>query len=260
MKLSQKVAEIRRFCEAHADPARVQKYARYFVEGYDAYGLEQKLAETQRDRWLEAWETQLGLEGFLRLGSLLVQSGKYEEASFAIWFAAAHRPRFVAETLPKLGDWLEAGGIRNWAHTDVFCGDVLSHFLTGGLVGPGAFSSWRNAPSKWKRRAVPVTLLSALRAGIPIGTLLEFIAPMMLDLERVVQQGLGWFLREAWKRDRERTEESLLAWKDTCGRTIIQYATEKMSPADRARFKRQKTARPQKATSAGHRRSRQGLQ
>jgi 3-methyladenine DNA glycosylase AlkD len=83
---------------------------------------------------------------------------------------------------------------------------------------------------------------------------------MMLDLERVVQQGLGWFLREAWKRDRERTEESLLAWKDTCGRTIIQYATEKMSPADRARFKRQKTARPQKATSAGHRRSRQGLQ
>ncbi len=37
--LQKKVAEIRRFCESHSDPARAQKYARYFVEGYDAYGL-----------------------------------------------------------------------------------------------------------------------------------------------------------------------------------------------------------------------------
>lgn len=40
--------------------------------------------------------------------------------------------------------------------------------------------------------------------------LFEFIDPMMMDSEREVHQGLGWFLRECWKRDRKVTEEFLM--------------------------------------------------
>jgi 3-methyladenine DNA glycosylase AlkD len=44
--------------------------------------------------------------------------------------------------------------------------------------------------------------------------LFSFIEPLMLDEQRVVQQGLGWFLREAWKLKRKETEAFLLKWKD----------------------------------------------
>jgi 3-methyladenine DNA glycosylase AlkD len=63
---------------------------------------------------------------------------------------------------------------------------------------------------------------------------------MMVDDERVVQQGLGWFLRESWKRYPDETEELLLEFKDRAGRVIYQYATEKMTAAAKARFKAEK--------------------
>jgi 3-methyladenine DNA glycosylase AlkD len=66
---------------------------------------------------------------------------------------------------------------------------------------------------------------------------------MMLDEERVVHQGLGWFLREAWKRQPEPVERFLLEFKDCAPRLIFQYATEKMPPADKVRFRKAKAAR-----------------
>jgi 3-methyladenine DNA glycosylase AlkD len=62
----------------------------------------------------------------------------------------------------------------------------------------------------------------------------------MTDKERVVHQGLGWFLREAWKRYPEPVEEFLMKWKDTAARLIFQYATEKMSKEYREKFRRTK--------------------
>jgi 3-methyladenine DNA glycosylase AlkD len=76
-----------------------------------------------------------------------------------------------------------------------------------------------------------------VKAGSPLAPLLAFIRPLMHDPERVVQQGLGWFLRECWKKERKQTESFLLEWKDTAPRLIYQYATEKMSKADKARFR-----------------------
>jgi 3-methyladenine DNA glycosylase AlkD len=233
------LTEIRDFCRENADPARVRKYARYFVEGYDAYGVDRELMEKQRELWLQEHRQKLGFEGFLKLGDLLVENGKYEEASFAIWFAAAFKDDYTPETLERLGQWLD-NGFRNWAHTDVFSGEVLSSFIVRGIVRLKALSLWRNASSRWKRRAVPVTLIKGLQTDLPVSRLLEFISPMMLDSERVVQQGLGWFLREAWKISPSPVEKFLLKWKDSCGRLIVQYATEKMSAEKKGLFKRSK--------------------
>jgi 3-methyladenine DNA glycosylase AlkD len=79
-----------------------------------------------------------------------------------------------------------------------------------------------------------------MRPEIP--PLLEFLRPLMMDEERVVHQGAGWFLREAWKQDPKPVEAFLLEWKDRAPRLIFQYATEKMTPAARARFRRGKSS------------------
>jgi 3-methyladenine DNA glycosylase AlkD len=108
------------------------------------------------------------------------------------------------------------------------------------VVPLSAFAGWRSASSKWKRRAVPVTLIKTLKLGYKTGELLAFIDPMMGDTEKVVHQGLGWFLREAWKLDRQPVEAFLLKWKDTCARLIIQYATEKMTKEEKLRYRKVK--------------------
>ena len=232
-----KFAEIRRFCQENANDVQAKKYARFFVEGYDAYGLDPKLLEQEREVLLGRFRQELDFAGFLNLGDMLVASGKYEEGFFAIYFAGAFKNELTPATFDRLGQWLD-NGFRNWAHIDVFSGQVLSHFVTKKIVPLQAFCGWCSSPSKWKRRAVPVTLLSALQKEIPISALLEVMAAMMSDSEKVVQQGLGWFLREAWKKFPLPVEEFLLSWKDTCGRIIVQYATEKMSAEQKARFKK----------------------
>jgi 3-methyladenine DNA glycosylase AlkD len=236
--IQSKLQEIRDFCLDHADPARVQKYARYFVEGYDAYGIEQKVYEEQRVRWIKEFSRDLDFDGFLTLGEALLKNGKYEEASFAIGFAAAFPEQYSSIVLERLGRWLEEGGFRNWAHTDVFCGMVIRQFFATKKTKLEEFSSWRESSSKWKRRAVPVSLIEALRAGYAIPLLLKFIVPLMMDQEKVVQQGLGWFLREAWKREAEPVEKLLLQWKDRCPRLIVQYATEKLTPEEKLKYRR----------------------
>ena len=101
MLIDELQAHIRAFCEQNADPALVAKYQRYFVEGYDAFGVDGKKMEQQRAVWLEHYRNQLGLAGFLDLGDRLVATGKYEEASFALGFAGAEQELVNYEVSPK---------------------------------------------------------------------------------------------------------------------------------------------------------------
>lgn len=236
-KLISIVSEIRNFCAANADEKQAAKYSRYFKEGYDAYGISNDIWKRHELDFYKAYKDYLGLNGFLDLGGLLLESGKYEEASFAICSIKPFFRQFTVDTFHSIGGWLD-GGIRNWAHTDVLCGEVLSQFFKNGVVSLSDMSYWRESPSKWKRRAVPVSMIVMLKITEDYDQLLNFIRPLMLDEERVVHQGLGWFLREAWKKKAEPVEAFLLEWKDSAPRLIFQYATEKMTPENKARFRR----------------------
>jgi 3-methyladenine DNA glycosylase AlkD len=234
--------EIRSYCSANANPSQAAKWARYFAEGYDAWGLNDKnhpvWTEKQKE-WLERYGN-LGLRGFLKLGELLFESGKYEEGALAIRFVVAHRDQLEAASLDGLGKWFEAG-IRNWAHTDVLCAEIIAPLLESRRVKLEGLAAWRESRLKYQRRAVPVAMLGLLKAQPKVGPLLDFLRPLMMDPEKAVQQGVGWFLREAWKKQPAPVEAFLLEWKERAPRLIFQYATEKMTAAARARFRRGKS-------------------
>jgi 3-methyladenine DNA glycosylase AlkD len=231
-------AEVRAYCVAHQDPSKAQAWARYFKEGYDSWGLLDKdnpLWNEKQREWTERYRS-LGLDGFTKAGEILLSSGKYEEASMAIRFLKDLRDQFDNGMAARLARYFRAG-ICNWGHTDVLCGEVIAPLLAGGRIKLKELGGWRDSDLKYQRRAVPVSMLGLLKARPPLGPLLEFVRPLMLDPERVVQQGLGWFLREAWKQDPKPAEAFLREWKDDSPRLIFQYATEKMTPAQRARFR-----------------------
>lgn len=237
--INQKVQEIQDFFAKNADPEIVEKYSRYFKEGYNGYGIKTKIFETQRDLWIQRWKNEMSLEKYLQLGGKLIRKGKLEEESCAIAFIQSERENYTPETFDRIGDWFTIG-INNWATTDVLCMSVLSSFLIDKVIQYKKLMEWNTADSEWKRRAVPVTLVELLKEGLEPKTVLPIIEPLMLDDSEYVQKGIGTLLRGLWKKWPEEIENFLFKWKDECGRLIIRYATEKMDKEYRKKFRKEK--------------------
>jgi 3-methyladenine DNA glycosylase AlkD len=237
MKATELYKEIQNYCRANADEVVVKKYSRYFKEGYDAYGLSREQLEEKVSSILS--DKSINMKLVLSASRYLVKSGKYEETSFAIRLLSEFSEQFTDATFQAIGKWFEIG-IINWGHTDVICGMLISKFFEKNIISLEALSGWRTAKNKYQRRAVPVAMIELLKSTDDYTSLFTFIEPLMLDSERMVHQGLGWFLREAWKLKRKETKAFLLKWKNDAARVIFQYATEKMTSEEKARFKRNK--------------------
>lgn len=238
MKASELYEDIRSYCEANANKDIVKKYSRYFKEGYDAYGLTKEQLEDKVNSIVN--EKNVNMKLILDASKLLIKSGKYEETSFALLLLKEFSGQFDEKTFKEIGKWFETG-IINWGHTDAICWYLIPQFFERKIVTLSALSYWRTADNKFQRRAVPVSMISLLKSTTNYKPLFEFIEPLMLDPERVVHQGLGWFLREAWKIKRKESESFLLKWKNEAPRLIFQYATEKMSAKEKQRFKKEKS-------------------
>lgn len=237
--INKKIAEIREFCIRNSNQANIVKYSRYFKDGFDGYGIDQKVFEQQRDTWINLWKNEMDLDNYLELGDSLVRIGKYEEISFAISFVASERKNYSEKSFDRIGAWFDYG-ITNWANTDVLCMLVLSSFLIDKVVPHTKLLEWTDSDSEWKRRAVPVTLVELVKKGLTPDEAIPLIEPLMNDKSENVQKGIGTLLRGLWKRHPERIEGFLLKWKNSCGRLIIQYSTEKMDKEYRKKFRREK--------------------
>ncbi|HOR03284.1 MAG TPA: DNA alkylation repair protein [Candidatus Syntrophosphaera sp.] len=250
-ELDPRQQEIFKFCEAyffaHENPALVNKNARYFTEGYDAFGIKEDELRELRDQLLERFEPSV--PELAELAYHLFATGKYEFGSLALMLLKKHRPRFDRSVFDQLKRTLD-DVVENWAHADVIGTKLTPVLLELNLVDLADFEPWRFSPSKWTRRVAAVTLLY-LRSHRPVEQLLEFIQPLMQDNTRPVQQGVGWFLRELWKVHSREVEDFLFANKDTAPRLVIQYATEKMNKDKKKRFRRaiSKAVKPNKHQS-----------
>jgi len=239
MMIEEKVSEVREFFTQHANSENVQKFSRYFKEGFRGYGVDLKVFEQQKRLWFEQWDNELTFDDCLALGENLVSSRNYEEISLAILLVASKRKDFKQKTFLRLSNWFEIG-IDNWAGTDVLCMFVLKYFLLDGLIDYSILASWSKAESEWQRRCVPVTLNELIKTGLSPDIAFPLVEPLMLDKSEYVQKGIGTLLRGLWQKYPHDVEGFLLLWKDCCGRIIIRYATEKMDKEKRKKFARSK--------------------
>jgi 3-methyladenine DNA glycosylase AlkD len=230
--------EIVTFCKSNTDKAIIQKYARYFKDGqYDAYGLPRHLMSNKVEEILNRGD--ISFQVIRETSGLLVKSLKYEEASFAIMFYKSNIKTSDKQTFDDLTIWYETG-INNWANSDNICGELIYPLLKKNIITFKDLKPWITASNKFQRRSVPVSLIKTLKTTIDFLPYFMMLEPLMTDSEREVHQGVGWFLREAWKLKRADTESFLLKWKDISPRLIYQYSCEKMSPEEKVRFKRTK--------------------
>lgn len=237
MKPAEIVEDIRAYCQRHANPANVEKYAKYFTDGLNAYGLSKEDFEKKVRELID--EQHVTMKQVLEASKQLVKGEKAEETNFASALLREFADEFDKSTLPAIEKWFQYG-ITNWAQCDIFCGYLMEPLLKQKHISCEDLAEWRTSNNIYQRRAVPVAMLAQLPIAKSYRRLLKFLEPLMLDSEKKVQQGLGWFLREAWKLRPEETEAFLLKWKDQAPRVIYQYATEKMTTQQKQRFKREK--------------------
>jgi 3-methyladenine DNA glycosylase AlkD len=226
------------YCKAHYNEEIVKKYSRYFKEGvFDSWGLTREILTSKIDDLIET----IGDDHELIRDTckILVKGVKYEETSFAINLYRSMSKDFSRETFKDLTIWFETG-ITNWGHCDVISGDLIFILLSRKLITYNDLKPWLKAKNKYQRRAVPVSLIKLLKTTPDFNKFFEFIEPLMTDPEREVHQGVGWFLREAWKLNNNETEKFLMKWKEISPRLIYQYACEKMTAEVKGRFKRSK--------------------
>jgi 3-methyladenine DNA glycosylase AlkD len=238
MNPSEFYSDIHQYCVKNANEAIAQKYSRYFKEGYDAYGLDQQKMDAKIKELVARPELELSL--VLNTAPLLMETGKYEETSFALLLTFEFRREFSMSTFDHVQSWFDIG-IVNWGHADYLATILLYAFLKQQVIGYQDLATWRSSDQKFQRRCVPVSIIKvAKKMDDDYHSMIRFIEPLMLDAERPVQQGVGWFLREIWKLHPTLVENYLLIWKNDAPRLIYQYALEKMPKEERVRFRKEK--------------------
>jgi len=230
--------ELAAYGEANLNPDNIRKYLRYFKEGFDSYGLSsEQLAG--RVEWILSLPG-MNQEKVRAITLTLVKSPKYEMRIIAVKLMQHFRKSWSEADFRTVEKWFSLG-ISNWAETDVICGELMNLFFSKKIVALKDLETGRNAPNKFQRRAAVVSLIKPMK--LSDGNFREyyrFIEPLMHDPDREVHQGLGWFLRETWKKQPSQAEEFLLKYKETAPRLIFQYATEKMMKEGKERFRREK--------------------
>ena len=229
--------ELMAFCQSNANEEGVRKSQRYFKEEFNGYGLSTTQIQEKVKELLHRKELHLNI--VLEAMPMLMKSGKYEEVSFGLLLLNGFPKEYTADTLKTIERWFPIS-INNWAHADTLGMYILPKFIDQKVVSISDFQGWLYSPYKFQRRCVPVTFIKVMKKSRQVAPFISFIEPLMNDPEREVHQGVGWFLREAWKIQSDETEAFLLKWKETAPRLIMQYACEKMSAEEKARFKKSK--------------------
>ena len=92
--IDSKVKEIRNFCETNSNPDIIKKYQKYFKEGYDGYGIDDKVFKRQIEIWVKQWKEEMTIESYLDLGDELMKNGRFDEKHVAISFLKSSRTGF----------------------------------------------------------------------------------------------------------------------------------------------------------------------
>lgn len=232
------VKSFRNFCKNHYNQENIAKYGRYFKGGFKGYGLTTVQLREQVKKY--KIDKNIQISTLLECAEQLIPSPYYEEPSFIMLLINEHRKEYTKSVFRKMEKWYK-NGIYNWAHADTMGMFILPNFLEKGIVTPADFRPWIKAKNSYQRRSVPVTFIKYLKITENFSELFDITEPLMRDSMKEVQQGQGWFLREAWKKQPVLTEAFLLKWKDEAPRLIIQYACEKMDKEYKKKFAKRRS-------------------
>lgn len=226
-----------------ADPADADQVQRYFKTGPGEYGdgdiflgvrvpvtrsIAKRFAALPLDQIDALLDSAVHED---RLAALIILNAR---------FAAATKPRtFDIDAQAAMVEFYLAavrrGRVNNWDLVDVSAENIIGPWL---LDRPrDLVFELARADSLWERRVALLTTFAFIKAG-DASTTLELGERLLDDRRDLIQKALGWMLREVGKRVDERLLTGFLdKHAADMGRTALSYATERLDPALRRRYR-----------------------
>lgn len=120
--------------------------------------------------------------------------------------------------------------INNWDLVDCSAAQVVGVHLAGGNHAP--LDKLAKSRSIWERRIAIIATLGWVKRG-EVAPSLRLAAALRDDPEDLIHKAVGWTLREVGMKDRAALDDFLERHVSRMPRTMLRYAIEKMTPAER---------------------------
>lgn len=221
-----------------AEPARVSALERFFKTGPGEY------AEGDRFRGLKVPQVRAVVRGCDRLPlaelRVLAASPWHEDRLCGLLVAVR---RFEQSKAPGVRRALfrfylacaRAGRINNWDLVDVTAGRIVGGWLRDRPERVATLDRLARSRRLWERRIAMLASGYFTWCG-ECGDTLRLAAALRDDPHDLMHKAVGWMLREVGKRDRAALDTFLAEHAARMPRTMLRYAIEKHSAAERARW------------------------
>ena len=217
------------------EPGRAATSARYFQAGEGGYGagdlfLGVRVPELRR--LARQWR---GMD-LAEVGKLL-SAGYHEARLLALLILVEHYRRAApAEREAVVELYLQnRDQINNWDLVDTSAPHILGAYLFS-KSDRSLLDRLAASPSLWERRMAVLATFFFIRQG-EFGETLRLAARLMDDPEDLIHKAVGWMLREVGKHDEKALLDFLEKNAARMPRTTLRYATEKLSPEQKRRFR-----------------------
>jgi 3-methyladenine DNA glycosylase AlkD len=215
---------------SHEHAVGVQWFFKEEIRSYGWYtaDLRRFARKTSRDI-LELDGPQL----LLSVADRLFSGDVLEEKVFAVLLLENQVAGFSDREFKLFDSWLDR--VSSWADHD-----GLVHYLIGPMVArepkrAARILRWAKSPNCWRRRAAAVSFIRAVRKKKLFAEVIRVSEALLLDIDDMVQKGLGWLLREAAKADPNMTVPYLLRIRNRAPRLMLRTACETLPAKTRAR-------------------------
>ena len=148
------------------------------------------------------------------------------------------------DDIKKIEELFKNGTLVGWANTDSISGSIFRPWTLGNIENTRYVCEWMNSDCIWLQRASCVTFITLAKKGDKepnfdgfIDMLLKTCGKTIQNQERFVQLGTGWLLREIGVYKKPILKEFIIANLKFFTREGLSYATEKLSAADKTKFK-----------------------
>jgi 3-methyladenine DNA glycosylase AlkD len=128
----------------------------------------------------------------------------------------------------------KAGYVNNWDLVDVTA-PILGAYLVGQKDPYPFLQKLSRSISLWDRRLAIFFTFAFIRAG-ELDPTIEISRRLLKDDHDLIHKAVGWMLREAGKRDIQILRAFLNENAQQMPRTMLRYAIEKMSEAERKKW------------------------
>lgn len=216
-----------------ADLEAAVRTARYFKTGPGEYGegdvflgisvpIVRRVARSFRG---------LGLDEL----DLLLDDPEHEVRAAALFLLVDAYPTDPESVVDRYLAAVRRGRVNNWDLVDASAEFLLGPWLLD--RDRSLLQELAASDSLWERRVAVLATFEFIKRGDP-STTLELAEQLLGDREDLMQKAVGWMLREVGKRA---SREALLGFLDAHAaampRTMLSYATEHLTPEQRAAYR-----------------------